>query len=268
MVEDARQQRRRAIVFGFTTVAACCFRLPVSRAARWPDEYHCGQFLCHADFSLAPHRGFLHTIPALQHSLTDMLGLEPTREPIHLFLFQRKSTYHAYLRQYFPDVPARKALFIKQRGPGMVFAYRGDDFETDVRHESTHALLNACLPMVPLWLDEGLAEYFEVPAAQRLYGNPHLKYVKLGAHLAQTPDLEALEQVQDLNQMTRNRYRAAWAWVHFMLHGPPPARDELRRYLADIHSLTPPGVLSRRLRAHFPQLDRDIGEHFRSWKEP
>jgi hypothetical protein len=44
----------------------------------------------------------------------------------------------------------------------MVFAYRGEDFETDLRHECTHALLNAALPVVPLWLDEGLAEYFEV----------------------------------------------------------------------------------------------------------
>ena len=31
-------------------------------------------------------------------------------------------------------------------------SYRGKDFETDVRHECTHALLNASLPMVPLWL--------------------------------------------------------------------------------------------------------------------
>ena len=77
------------------------------------------------------------------------------------------------------------------------------------------------MPMVPLWLDEGLAEYFEVPAADREHGNPHAKYIKIGAHLGQVPLLEDLEQIRDLSEMTRSRYRAAWAWVHFMLHGPP-----------------------------------------------
>ena len=75
-----------------------------------------------------------------------------------------KATYQAYMKQYFPKVPYRRALFIKARGPGMVFACQGTDFEIDVRHESTHALLHAWLPSVPLWLDEGLAEYFEVAA--------------------------------------------------------------------------------------------------------
>ena len=34
-------------------------------------------------------------------------------------------------------------------------------FEADLRHECTHALLHAALPYVPLWLDEGLASLYE-----------------------------------------------------------------------------------------------------------
>ena len=41
--------------------------------------------------------------------------------------------------------------------------------------------------------------------------------------------------------MDRSDYRAAWAWVHFMLHGPVEARDELVRFLADIRLGTPLG---------------------------
>jgi hypothetical protein len=264
MPVDLRLQRRQWLVSVVSGATAYLVRSAIGRSAGWPDEYRCGQFLCHADFSLLRHRGFLHTIPGLQHGLTDHLGIEPTQEPIHLFLFERKTTYEAYLREHFPDVPNRKALFIKQRGPGMVFAYRGEDFETDLRHECTHALLNASLPMVPLWLDEGLAEYFEVPAADREHGNPHAKYIKIGAHLGQVPRLEDLEQIRDLSEMTRSRYRAAWAWVHFMLHGPPAVGEELRRYLADIHAMTPPGVLSRRLRSILPDLDTEFGQHCRS----
>jgi len=235
-------------------------------AARWPDEYTAGRFICHADFSIAPHRPLLDSLSQLERDLFELLAIAPPREPIHVFLFQRKSTYHTYLKQYFPDVPSRKALFIKGDGPGMVFAYRGEDFETDVRHESTHALLNAALPMVPLWLDEGLAEYFEVPDDRRRNGNPHLKLVKLSAHLGQVPDIESLEQMSNLSQMTRTKYRHAWAWVHFMLHGPQEAREELTRYLADIQALTPPGQLSHRIGRRVPDLKRAFAAHFRQWK--
>lgn len=234
-------------------------------AAEWPDEYRAGPFVCHADFALAEHRNLLNALPRLQRDLVTQVGIVASQEPIHLFLFHRKSTYQAYLKQYFPDVPSRKALFIKGRGPGMVFAYRGEDFETDVRHECTHALLNAALPMVPLWLDEGLAEYFEVPAAQRANANPHLKYVRFNALLVQVPKLESLEQLSGLSEMNRTKYRHAWAWIHFMLHGPPEAREELSRYLADIRALTPPGKLSRRLRHRMPNLERRFAEHFKQW---
>jgi hypothetical protein len=65
--------------------------------------------------------------------------------------------------------------------------------------------------------------------------------------------------------MGRTQYRHAWAWTHFLLHGPPEAREELVRYLADIQALTPPGQLSRRLRHRIPDLERAFADHFRGW---
>jgi len=240
--------------------------VPVSaRAAQWPDEFQAGQFLCHADFPLAAFRPLLSSMPALEEELVRLLGLQPSRELTHVFLFHNKSTYQGYVKQYFPEAPSRKALFIKDRGLGMVFAYEGDEFEVDLRHECTHALLNAALPVAPLWLDEGLAEYFEVEASQRAAGHPHQKYVRWNAYLGQTPRLEDLEQVREVNQMTRTRYRQAWAWVHFMLHGPPAARTVLIEYLRDIRNNTPPGQLSDRLLSAIPDLDRVFLKHFRGW---
>lgn len=236
-----------------------------SPAAQWPDEYRIGQFVIHADFPLAPHYDLLNSLPLLQAQLVEMLGIQPSHEVIYVFLFNRRSTYQAYLREYFPEAPSRKALFIKARGPGMVFAYRGEDFETDLRHECAHALLNAALPMVPLWLDEGLAEYFEVPARLRQRGSPHHRSVAWAARLGRVPRIEELEGMANLDQMGRTQYRHAWAWTHFMLHGPPEAREELVRYLADIQALTPPGRLSRRLRHRIPDLERAFADHFRGW---
>ena len=246
---------------------ALCPRGRLLAQQRWPDERSAGPFVCHANFSLENYGTLLAEMGQLQRDLTSTLGIEAAREPMHLFLFADKQTYQAYLQRYFPGVPQRRALFVKGRGPGMVFAYRNRDFEVDVRHESTHALLHASQAAVPLWLDEGLAEYFEAPADQRVYDNPHLKLVRWSARFGRTPQLEVLERIENLDQMGRGEYRDAWAWVHFMLHGSTDARDELSRYIADIQNGAPSEPLSRRLRRRIGDLDRRFLDHFRAWSE-
>ena len=249
--------RAAAIAF-FLGLAPMC-----QAQARWPDERQAGPLLCHADFALEPHQALLEELSLLQRDLATTLDASEPREPIHLFLFQSKSTYQGYLEQYFPRVPYRRALYIKARGPGMVFAFQGQDFEIDVRHESTHALLHAWLPRVPLWLDEGLAEYFEVARDQRAAKNPHHATLNAMVRTGQLPRLEELEAIDDFDDMGRDEYRDAWAWVHFCLHGPVEARDELLRYLNDLEAGDEPGPLSTRLRRRIPNVDRRLAEHFR-----
>lgn len=235
--------------------------------SRWPAEKTVLPFVLHADFPLEGQAGMVDQMARLQKDLSSTLGIQSSRELIHLFLFQRRSTYQNYIKEHFANLPYRRALFIKERGPGMVFAYRHDDFETDVRHESTHALLHGALPMVPLWLDEGLAEYFEVPPAKRAYDNEHLGKLKWYARFGKLPRIERLEQIDSLSAMGQAEYRDAWAWVHFMIHGPQAARDVLRAYLADIQAHSPPGILSKRLRVAIPDLDRQLSMHLKNWKK-
>jgi len=79
----------------------------------------------------------------------------------------------------------------------------------------------------------------------------------------QLPRLEELEPLDNLDEMGRDEYRDAWAWVHFMLHGPREAQDELNRYLDELHSGSEPGKLSERLRRRLPDLNRRLVDHFR-----
>ena len=251
---------------GCVSIGTLSATTPLLASNTWPDERMAGAFYCHADFQLNEFESLWREMSELQRDLTIKLRVPPATEPIHLFLFSAKQTYSDYLGLHFPKVPYRRALYIKDRGPGMVFAYLSDGFETDVRHESTHALLHATLAVVPLWLDEGLAEYFEISRDQRATASPHLTRIRWSARFAQVPNLEKLESIADLADMGVDQYRGAWAWVHFMLHGPAEAHDELLSYLAAIEARTPPGVLSQRLQRRMPDLKERFLDHFRNWK--
>ncbi len=238
----------------------------VARAQNWADEQLAGPFRCHADFRLEPYQPLLDDLAHLQSDLVSTLKVAPTHEPIELYLFADPANYDLYLTTRYPQVPHRRALYIKDRGPGEMFAQVGPHFEIDLRHEATHALLHGSLPTVPLWLDEGLAKYFEMPRNRRAGGNPAMLTVKSYVEHGQLMKLPALEQKRDLREMGIAEYRNSWAWVHFMLNGPPAAREELIGYLHDIAAGQPTDRLNVRLSRRIPNLEAQIERHFREWK--
>ena len=235
-------------------------------AETWTDSRTVGPFNCRADFPLDESEGLFADLNQLQTDLIERLGVRPAGQSIQLYLFRDQRSYRQYLGRYLPHVPYRRALYVNTGDVAMVFAYRSKEFAVDVRHECTHALLHASLPMVPLWLDEGLAEYFEISPAKRAFDNPHISSVRWSTRLGTYTKMEKLERVGDLSRMGGSEYRNAWAWVHFMLHGPTEAHDELVRFLADIQAQTPPGLLSRRLAQRLPDLERRFAQHYRRWR--
>jgi hypothetical protein len=239
---------------------------PCSATDGWHDTRVFGPFVCRADFPLNDLGNLLGQLAQLQDDLVRYLGVNPAASAIELYLFRDERTYGAYIRRYFPQVPYRRALYVKTGDRGMVFAYRSRELDIDLRHECTHALLHAVLPVVPLWLDEGLAEYFEVAPDQRAMDSPHLSGVRWLARFGVGSRLESLEKKSELKEMGSSEYRDCWAWVHFMLHGSYLAHDELVGYLTDIQNHTPPGVFSERLRQRLPDFERRFTAHFRAWK--
>lgn len=235
-------------------------------AERWAYERQLGVVTLHADFSLESTPTLLNEITQLHEHLGRTLRLPSPTEPVHLIVFRQKSTYQAYLKQYYPKVPYRRALYIKDRGPGIVFAYRSSELDVDLRHETTHALLHSTVGNIPLWLDEGLAEYFEVPAEQRARGHEYLATARWHARIASITPLEDLESLDDLNDMGPQEYQRAWAWVHFCLHGPSEAREDLQRHLADLADAATGPTLGDRLRRRWPELESKFAQHFRGWQ--
>ena len=257
-----------AILLFFMSLIIGAAAPTIAHAQYWADVRLAGPFVVRADFSLSEYTVLLGELSQLQTDLSRSLGIHRPNERIDLYLFQSEKSYRAYLKRYYTKLPYRRALFIKENGPGKVLAHRNSEFAIDIRHECTHALLHAAMPMVPLWLDEGLAEYFELPPNKRAYDNPYQKSVKWPIRLGLLKSIERLEQEDDFTKMSRTDYRDSWAWVHFMLHGPIEAHHELIRYLADIQAHTPPGRLSRRLARRIPNPRSALAKHFGDWKKP
>jgi hypothetical protein len=231
--------------------------------ATWTDVRVAGPFICRADFPLKDYEHLLGDLTHLEEDLARTLAIPRPAEAVEVYLFRDESTYRRYLAQNFPGVPYRKALYIKGRGPGKVLLARSSTLEIDLRHESTHALLHASLKNVPIWLDEGLAKYHEVARSQRLASHPFLPGVRRNAQQALVPALETLERKRDLTEMGDAEYRDAWAWVHFLIHGPAPAREEFLAYLAELRRSSPEQPLSARLQQRLDAPGRAFVEHFR-----
>jgi hypothetical protein len=112
--------------------------------------------------------------------------------------------------------------------------------------------LHSVLKDVPLWLDEGLAEYYELPPRWEGFNRDHVREMRLKAV---RPDLTRLEQLSDVGKMNSLEYREAWAWVYLMLRESPAAKEVLLAYLQQLRAKPNPGPLEPRLAAVMPELD-------------
>jgi hypothetical protein len=237
--------------------------------AAWIDTRQVGPFVIQAMFPLQAYESLFAELPSLQREITRTLGIPPAREPIYVFLFADEDQYRAYTKQHFPSVPYRPALFVLEDGMPGVYTFRKPDLDIDLRHECTHALLHSALPVVPLWLDEGIAKYFEVPTSKRAFEHPYfhdLKW-KWSLRLGMVRSIESLEQREELADMDANDYRYAWAWVHFMLHGPEAGHATLVRYLGSYQQWQPAGKLSVQLATAMPNPSDQMIQHFKHWQK-
>ena len=237
-------------------------------SAQWATTQTSGIFQIRSEYALddTDSQTLIEQITQLQSEVQKLLNLEPQAGSVEISLFQSKTTYRAHLAQRVPEGMNRPALFVQGSDGGRVYVYKRWGFETDLRHECTHAVLHNALPYVPLWLDEGLAEYFEVVASKRSSGNSHLSSLKRSILFGWRPGIAKLEAAEDLADMGANEYREAWAWAHFMLHGPPEVRQVLSDYLFDIQSGEDAGLLSTRLVETVPQAEIRLVEHIRHWR--
>jgi hypothetical protein len=234
-----------------------------------PSKYQLrvSQYIFLADFELKRDLALFRELADLREQVHKELQLPSTNTLIQVHLFDDRQRYENFMHARYPDLPKRRAFFVAQPRsvPGtedlLVYTYWGDRIRQDLRHELTHALLHSVLKDVPLWLDEGLAEYFEVPPDSQGINLHHLEQLQLVSGSLFKPDLTHLEELSQVQQMTPAEYREAWAWVHLMLRDRPQAKTVLTLYLQELRMNPNPGPLQPRLASVFPDLDKVLCLH-------
>jgi hypothetical protein len=217
------------------------------------------QFVFYSDYPLEANQPLFKELDELREQICGELKLPTSNNLIQVFLFEDQEHYEKYMRSRYAELPPRRAFFIKQpKNAGgaddlMVFTYRGQFFRQDLRHELTHGILHSVLRDVPLWLDEGLAEVYELPPENNGINSSHLEQIRRAPF---QPDMARLEQLGDVKQMQRPEYREAWAWVHFMLRGKPESKAVLLSYIQQLRNPLPQGAPMPRL---LPKL-REVNE--------
>jgi len=192
------------------------------------------QLIIYSDFQLPEHHRLLEELTAQRGTLSTKLGLATSDEPIHVYLFPTAEKFKSFLHAQYPEFPDRRAFFVESDTRLMVYAYWGDRVAEDLRHEVSHGYLHSIVPNLPLWLDEGLAEYFEVPRGTRGLNRPHIEELTSAMTNGWKPDLRRLEALRSAGEMTQLDYAESWAWVHFMLETTPQHQDFLRNYLQQL----------------------------------
>jgi hypothetical protein len=220
------------------------------------------QLLILSDFKLEKDHPLFQDLVQMRLQVAEILKLPLAGQQVVIYLFSDEPSYRQYIETTFPGLPARRAYFVGTSRELAVYTFWGERIQEDLRHEFTHGLLHASLKDVPLWLDEGLAEYFEVVAPTP--GRVNLEYAGVLSNAIANgwrPDLQRLERLQDLAQMQRADYQEAWGWVHYLLNSTPDNRQVLLDYLQELRHTAQPGPLSTRLSAVQPQF----AQHFLSY---
>jgi len=246
---------RTALACGFAalllcaTFAGCAISRPDKVALPARHSIRADQLLVVSDFKIAKEHPLLQDLILLRQKVSQQLELPLSSKPVMVYLFSNELEYNQYWQATYPGYPLRRAYFIQTPNKELaVYTSWSEKIQEDLRHEFTHGLLHASLETVPLWIDEGLAEYFEVKGQSP--GQVNADYVRKLATMTQNgwrPDMARLERLEKVEQMQRTDYREAWAWTHFMLHDSPESRRVLLDYLKELRDNPHPDRLSDKL---------------------
>ncbi|MGE5754106.1 MAG: DUF1570 domain-containing protein [Planctomycetaceae bacterium] len=214
-------------------------------------ETRTGPYAVFSNVPIAADAPAILSLESLEIEIEASLGIRVRSDepPVEVYILNDRQSFTHFLRYYYPELPPRRAFFLAEGPRRVVYTYFGERLGEDLRHEATHALLNVAIGDLPLWLDEGLAEYFEGADGRHGRNPEHLGRLPGDLAAGWKPDLARLESLTSVSEMAPCDYRESWAWVHYLLNGSNTGKAALLAYLADLRTSPKVAPLSERLKA-------------------
>ena len=143
-------------------------------------------------------------------------------------------------------------------------------------HEYTHLLVNQNIHRLPLWLNEGLAEFYSTfdgseDDARLIIGRPIPEHVNLlrglGALIPMNKfiDPQAMKDLYRDDRLTARFYAQSWLLAHYFLLGDKLAhRPQLASFVNGLQTGEAPDAVFRRVfGSDLDPLDRALGQYVR-----
>jgi hypothetical protein len=218
-----------------------------SAATSWPHEVQWGRFRFYGDRPLGEAKHWAEHLEELAGRMQRELEIVEADESIAVMVLANQQVLDAYLEKYFPEVGGRRSIFLRHQDRSQVFVCRHPGLVEDLRHEVCHALLQLALPNLPLWIDEGIAEYYEVPRSSAALHPVHGSRMAWLVRLGHTPSLKAMEQDSFDPGSSSGSYGDAWGWIYFLMTHSEASRRVLVDHLAAMRAGHDRSTLHQRL---------------------
>jgi len=223
-----------------------------------------GQLVIESDVPIENLEPLLAELVLLRDDVLGELALPRVQRPIFLRIFAGAETLDQHTRDRFPTMSGRRAYFVDDSGLLTVYVSAGPRLAEDLRHEVSHGYLHAAVPEIPIWVDEGLAEYYEVGGSLQGWHTAHAELLRGELALgAWRPDLARLERITSVDQMTQLDYAECWAWVYFLLRADSQNAAVLRDELELLRTGQAPPLFSAELARRIYRPERAL----RDWLE-
>jgi len=218
----------------------------------------------------------LEELRAALAQLTDFELQSPVPTLIYVFKNDRSFTPYKILYDGMPG--AMSGFFIDREHANFIAINAGSqDASGIVFHEYVHYVVANNFWWLPVWLSEGLAEFyqtFEVVDDTVYLGLPidsHLATLH-GSTLVSLPELLAVDHESPLYNEKNQKgdfYAQCWALTHYLVLGDQERRQQLGRYLTFIELGMPPETaFAEAFGSDFERIERDVRRHLRGPRIP